>query len=402
MSYLPATKVRYALSRFVVAVILTSTCMAQSPTDAANPQVQAALQRGAQSMHAGNAAAAEQAFREAVRISPDLAEAHIDLGLVLGREGKIDEAIASLRQGVTLDPNSKSAHMFLGIFLYQKNQPDEARHELESELALAPNNAEACLWLSRVELAQGHPDRAAAALDRAAEITPNDMNILELRGFAHNQVAKDSFTRMARIDPNNWHVHNAQGKLYADDRKHAEAIVEFSAAIKQEPNDPDLYQSLGDEYRATTQLEAAEAAFQKGYDLAPNDPVALYNLGSIKVERGQDASGVDLLLKLQQVYPGSPIAEYYLGRGLSTIGKDEDAAKWLQKSATDAGNGEVAKRSYYELTRVYRKLKRLSDAQAALVSYNRLRLASEKQGAEQVEKWKQFGDDANPGPAPKP
>ncbi len=373
--------------------ILTILCAISilTPLAAQTSQLDAALQRGAEAMHRGDGPAAESAFREAVRVAPGAAEAHLDLGLVLGREGKGDAAVSELHQAIAIDPNAKSAHMFAGIFLYQNNQPDEARKEFQSELALDPGSSETDVWLGRLELAQGHPERAANSFDRAAELTPNDLNVLQLQGFAHNQVAKSAYARMAKLDPNSWHVHNVQGQLFADGGKHQEAIVEFRAAIQQQPRDPDLYEALGDEFHSMNQLDQAQEAYQKGLDLGPSNPVALYNLGSIEVERGESAAGVPLLQQMQKVYPGSPIAEYYLGRGLSSLGQDDEAVVWLEKSANANPNSEVAKRSLYELTREYRKLHRTEEARVALEKYNRLRVANEKQGAEQVQEWKKLG-----------
>lgn len=365
-----------------------------SSSGAQSVEVQAAFERGARAMQSGQAGVAEQAFRDAVRLAPQMAEAHLDLGLVLGREGKIDEAIRSLRQALVLDPNANSAYMFLGIFLYQNNQADEAQKELQKELVVHPNNAEALTWLGTVELAQGAADKAVRSFDRAYSLLPNDLNVLELRGRAHSMVAKDSYARMARLAPGSWHVHRVQAELYADEGRHADAVAEYQAAIQLQPNNPDLYEGLGDEYRSMSQLDAAQTAYRKGLELGPANPVAMYNLGSALVESGDAASGVPLLEAMLSVYPGSPVAEYYLGRGLSNLGKDQEAIPWLEKSAAGGGTGEIARRSYYELTRAYHKLHQTDAEKTALAAYNRLRVADEKKGSEQVQDWKKLGGDA--------
>jgi tetratricopeptide (TPR) repeat protein len=361
------------------------------PGQGQDSRVNDAFREGASAMHNGNAGEAESAFRRAVELAPAMAEAHLDLGLVLGREGKTGEAIASLRQALTLDNNLASAHMFLGIFLYQDNHPDEAKQELQAELTQNPDSVETLTWLGTVDLSESNPDRAVVPLDHAAELAPNDLNILELRARAHGMVAKDSYARMAKLDPGSWHVHHVQAQLDADEGKHAEAIAEYQAAIHLQPANPDLYEEMGDQYRATSQLEAAENAYRKGLALGPANPVALYNLGSTEVERGESAQGVPLLQRALSSYPGSPVAEYYLGRGLADVGDDEQAVLWLKKAADAGGARDVTQRAYYELTRVYRKLHRPSDAQAALAQFNQLRIAQEKQGNQQVEDWKKLG-----------
>lgn len=352
--------------------------------------VQEAFARGVSAMRNGQSAAAEQAFRDAVRIAPNLAEAHLDLGLVLGREGKLDEAIGSVQRAIELNPSQNSAHMFLGIFLFQANRGEEARQALHAEIAHDPQNAEALTWLGNVDLALGHPERAVASLDRAAELTPNDANLLELRGRAHNLVAHDSYARMAKLEPDSWHVHRVQAQLFADEGKHAEAVAEYQAAVKQQPRNPDLYEGLGDELRVMNQLESAQAAYEKELAIAPANPVAMYNVGSVEIERGENAAGVTLLQTMVKVYPGSPVAEYYLGRGFAAVGRDAEAVNWLRRSAIADRDGEIGKRSWYELARLYRKLHQSAEEQAALVNFNRVRELQEKASNQQVHDWKKL------------
>ena len=371
------------------ALLLALVCSASLSILPQAPAVRQAVERGAAAMRGGDAAGAEAAFREAVRLAPGLADIHLDLALVLARQGRLPDAIASMRRAVQLNPRLPSAHMFLGIFLFQTNQPEPARKELLQELAISPENAEALTWLANVDLATGHPERATTSLDKAVALQPDNLDLLELRGKAHSQVARDSYAHMARLDPNSWHVHRVQAQLLADEGKHTEAAAEYSKALQQQQS-PDLYEALGDEYRASSSLEGAESAYRKEFELAPGNPVAMYNLGSVQIERGEFEPAIPLLLRMNQVYPGSPVAEYYLGRGLAASGRDAEATTWLQRAATDDHDGEIAKRSWFELARVYRRTKQADQAQHASAEYNRLREAQEKQSAEQVQDWKKL------------
>lgn len=217
--------------RFELTLALTCA-LAAFPASGQDAKIEDAFHRGATAMHDGRTKDAEAAFREAVRLDPSLAMAHLDLGLVLGREGKLDEAIASLTEALRLDPGIEGGHLFRGIFLHQSNRQDDARTELQKAIDQHPSNAEALTWLGMVELAAGHPEKAVGPFDRAAELQPNDLNLLELRGRAHNLVARDSYARMARLDPTSWHVHRVQAQLFADEGKHTQAIAEYEAAIK--------------------------------------------------------------------------------------------------------------------------------------------------------------------------
>lgn len=357
---------------------------------AQDASVEAAFQRGALAMRNGRTADAETDFREAVRLAPQMAEAHLDLGLVLGRNGKLDEAVQSIQTALRLNPKLSSANMFLGIFLYQENRREEAIRALNQELTLNPDNVEALTWLGTVELASGNPEEAVGPLDRAAKLKPDDLDILDERGRAHNLVARDSFARMARIDPGSWHVHRVQAEIDAESDRDTDAITEYLAAIKLEPGNPDLFQALGEEYRKTSQLDLAQKAFAQALELSPHNYIAMYDLGSTDIEVGKFADGVPLLKAMLTSYTNAPVAEYYLGRGLAALNQNDEALRWLQKSAQDAPESEVAKRSYYELARLYRKLKRAADSDKAMAEYTRLREAADKQSAKQIQDWRKF------------
>lgn len=345
-------------------------------------------------MHDGRTADAEKEFRDAVRASPDRAEAHLDLGLVLVRQGQLEAAAGELESATTLGPQVPGAHMFLGIAYYQMHRLGEEVTALQQELVLNPDNAEAQMWLGIVELASGNAEKAVAPLDRAAELSPKNLDILDYRGQAHGIVAKDSYAQMYKQSPHSWHVHRLQAELYAEEDRHREAIVEYQAAIAAESNNPDLYEKLGNEYRAINQLEQAQAAFQHELSLSPHNGIAMYNLGSIDVERGDVAKGVPLLEEVARFYAQAPVVKYYLGRGLAESGKSGRAAQMLEEVIKGEPIGELAKRSYFELSRIYRKMQRPADAQRALAEYLKLKTTLEKEDAAKLDDWRKLNETA--------
>ena len=57
------------------------------------------------------------ACRQAIRLKPDLAEAHYNLGIALQGKGQLDEAIAAYRQAIGIKPDFAKAHYNLGSTL---------------------------------------------------------------------------------------------------------------------------------------------------------------------------------------------------------------------------------------------------------------------------------------------
>jgi tetratricopeptide (TPR) repeat protein len=355
-----------------------------------SPDIENAFRQGAEALKQGRPADAEAAFRTAIRLDPNLAEAHLDLGLVYGREGKLQDAIDSLHRALRLNPKLHSANMFAGIFEYQSGQIDASVDSLKKELAGDPRNGECLSWLGIVELAAGHPELATGPLDAAAEISPSDLSILEYRGRAHSQVAQASYARMAQLNPDAWQVHKVRAELFLSENRDRDAIAEYEAALENQQRNPDIYEGLGDAYRHLNELESARKAYAKELEIAPSNPIAMYNLGSTDIDLGDSAAGIPLLLEMLKVYHDVPVAEFYLGRGLAESGKDAEAAEHLKKSAAGDSKGEVGRRSYYELVRVYRKLHKPEDADKALAAYNSLRAADDKKNADKLADWRKL------------
>ena len=73
----------------------------------------------------GNKAAPHEEIREyqaALRINPDYAEAHYNLGVVYTRQGRIDEAIRELQAALRINPDFADAHYNLGV-IYRATGP---------------------------------------------------------------------------------------------------------------------------------------------------------------------------------------------------------------------------------------------------------------------------------------
>jgi len=75
----------------------------------------------------GREADAAKAFRQAIGIRPDWAEAHSLLGSTLARAGNLAEAEAELRKAVSLKPDYAEGWNFLGEFLQEHGKTQEAQ-----------------------------------------------------------------------------------------------------------------------------------------------------------------------------------------------------------------------------------------------------------------------------------
>src|SRR2546426_12567650 len=88
----------------------------------------------------------------------ETAEAHVNWGLALDRQGKPAEAIEHFQQALRIQPEKAEAHSNWGVVLGQQGKPAEAIEHFRQALRIKPDNAEA------------HSNWAACPASRASQV----------------------------------------------------------------------------------------------------------------------------------------------------------------------------------------------------------------------------------------
>jgi tetratricopeptide (TPR) repeat protein len=261
------------------------------------------------------------AFREAIRLGPDFAEAHNNLGLVLIQAGNDQAGIAALREAVRINPQYAEARANLGAAL-TPTDTEEAVRELEQAVALAPTSVNAQFNLA---VAYG----ASPRLGSAKEI--------------------DRLRKVIALDPTFARAHLALGKALLTDRKVAEAIDELREAVRLEPDHGEAHYQLGLALARAGRSEEATSALQKGRELvaaADRSQNARLDVadGRAALEKGDLEQAAARFRRAIQLRPDAPDAHRYLGTVLERQGNAEGAAvayrKALELNPTDVSARE--------------------------------------------------------------
>jgi tetratricopeptide (TPR) repeat protein len=358
------------------------------------------LRRGGEALAGGDLETAANEFAIVVAQRPAFAEAHFDLGLAHEQQGKMQDAIADFQSALRLKPTLRGANLFLGICYYKTNDFSHAKTAIEREIKLNPSDAKALMWLGIVDLGDGQPEAAVVPLDKAAALAPKDPDILYHRGRAHLFVSQRSYQEMYDIDPQSWRVHQVLAQAYAESERYMDAIAEYQRAIQLAPGEPSLNEGLGDAYRMSTQLEKAEQAYARELELDPHNPVAMSTLGRIRVERGNAEGAIPVLQGAIKENPKFFESHYYLGRALAETGQSVAAEEQFKLVIRGAPESDLAQRTYFQLARLYRVMKRPDDAAQALRDFQRLKAAADAHAADNLEERKKAH--AQPEPETNP
>jgi TolB-like protein/Tfp pilus assembly protein PilF len=114
-------------------------------------------------------AGAEASLQRALDITPNMADAVTEMGLLQRYLGDLDQAITLERRAVALDPLSLRGHHALGMALIYAGQLDEAEQVYQRLLRLNPEMPTANQARARVQQLQGRPQEALAISEQEAD-----------------------------------------------------------------------------------------------------------------------------------------------------------------------------------------------------------------------------------------
>jgi len=143
---------------------------------------------------------------QAVKLAPDLAEAHQGLGRALHISLRLEEAASEYKKALELDPASKTSRRSLADLNRALGKSEEALALYRQQLEAEPTDkaARAGLILSLFDL--GRKDEAKPELDKALAADPRHLSLLAGSAYwfaAHNdsELALDLALRAVQIEP---------------------------------------------------------------------------------------------------------------------------------------------------------------------------------------------------------
>ena len=117
---------------------------------------------------------ATEAFKKAIQLDPDYAEAHHNLGVTLAEEGKWKEALQAYQKAVSIPIYARPGAVYtnMGWAYYNLGQLPEAEKALLQALRLQPTLQPASYNLGLVLLKAGRQEEAKAAFRHARDLAP--------------------------------------------------------------------------------------------------------------------------------------------------------------------------------------------------------------------------------------
>ena len=135
-------------------------------------------------------AKAEQGFKRALEINPNLSECHEEYAWYLASQGRLEESLAQMTRARELDPVSLLVNAGMGgIFMY-KRQTEDGIAANKRALELKADFVPAHYGLGRMYTQAGRPQEALVELNAALTLSPGAPHILIDMAHAYARLGK--------------------------------------------------------------------------------------------------------------------------------------------------------------------------------------------------------------------
>jgi arylsulfatase A-like enzyme/Flp pilus assembly protein TadD len=165
-------------------------------------------------------------LREVVRLEPDIASGHLELGRALAHVQRYQEALPVLRTAAKKNPNSGMAHYELGLALIKTGQWEAALPEMQAAVVCTPTSAQLHFYAGAVHLRLKHVPEATA-----------------------------EFESSLKIDSDHFLTNLKYGEMLFWEGDAAGALRKLSRAVKVDPKSAEAHAFLADAYQQLGQAE---------------------------------------------------------------------------------------------------------------------------------------------------
>ncbi|MFZ0815105.1 MAG: tetratricopeptide repeat protein [Candidatus Sulfotelmatobacter sp.] len=315
---------------------------------------------------------AESEWRDAVRLRPDLTEAHRALASLALRRGDLDALTQTAQQIILNAPYAPDGYLMRALAEMNRQNYSGAEQDLHKAMEIAPGNptpyvqmgnlhlvqkqyaegikfyqqaldkdptsTDALQGIMNTYLAQKQPDQAIAAARAQIAKSANASGFYDLLGTALFQKkdlsgAHDAFQKAIDLDKNNSDALLKLGEVQAAEGSVSQALATYQRSIKDHPRDIAFYILAGEMYESQSNWDKAKGMYQKALEIQPDNPLASNNLAYVMLQEG---GNVDVAFAMAQTarrgMPDSSNAADTLGWAYFQKGVYQSAIDLFQES----------------------------------------------------------------------
>ncbi|XAT57785.1 tetratricopeptide repeat protein [Rhodobacteraceae bacterium IMCC1335] len=251
---------------------------------------------------------AKLAFQRVINLTPFNADAHFNLGKVLGSTGQKTDAIKAYKKAVKIEPKHFKSWYNLATLLKEHGEASSALRALHRTIKLQPNFPQAYNNLGSLLGELNQPIKSAQAFKKALSLKPdyaeayyNLGNALQDRDKLEEAIA--SYNEALSIKPDYAEAHNNLGNALQDRDKLEEAIASYNEALSIKPDYAEAHNNLGNALKDQGKLDEAIASYEKAISLKPDYAEAYNNMGVTLNEHSKLEEAIEAYKKALSIKP---------------------------------------------------------------------------------------------------
>ncbi len=308
----------------LVAVLLPAAAPAAQLAEAASPEAVVAL------VQAGDLAAAESALRAVLARGRDPVASDL-LGVVLSKQGRLEEAEERFREALALAPELASAHQHLARLYLTQDREAEAATPLRAAARLGPLERDLGLRLAAIEHAAGNDSAARDQLSSVAERYESVRALVELArletGGGDHDDALRSLRRALEIAPSSEAVLRAHAEVSLAAGAPIAAVWTLEPLARMHPETTDYPYLLGVARLQIGDAAGAAEALEQALELDPHRALTLIALGLAYNNQKRFDEAREFLTRSLRLEPENPEAVAALAQSEEGLGELEQAER---------------------------------------------------------------------------
>jgi len=282
-------------------------------------------------------------YERAIALDPKMAEAHLNLGILL-LEKDPAQAAASLKKAVELLPSQSRPRFLLGVALERSGDVTGAADSFAAASHLDPNDNEALIHLGNALLKLKEFAEAEKKFRLVADRQPK--SVPALGGLAQSldgqskPEAMDAYRNYLAVQPNDSSARTRYVQLLVANKQFDEALAVSGASASGQSATLDDLKLRADIQIGQNKLEDAVKTLQQAIAFAPQDPQLHGGLGRLFLEKRdfpnaeRELKSAIQLDKTNVVYWKDLASTFYLGGNYASALSSYDVVDKLEKPST--------------------------------------------------------------------
>ncbi|HXI38405.1 MAG TPA: tetratricopeptide repeat protein [Bryobacteraceae bacterium] len=330
----------------------------------------------------GNDTLAIHKYQELLKLRPEVVEARANLGAVLTKLGRFDEAIEQYRAALAKNAGNSALRLNLALAYYKKGSLRDAAEQLNTLRRVDPDNVRLATLLGDCEARLGRDDQVIAVLKPVEAAHPDDLAVAWLLGSAliRSGHRRDGMERVEKVakQGNSPEAYLLAGQTALKMNQFERARDYADVALRLNSRLPGVLTLRGTVLTYLGDNPGAIAVLRKAVEADPNDFEAQLSLGAVlHTERDLDGAK-QYLARALQLNPASNLARYEWARLERTQGQVGAAVKDFEKVVHDDPNWA---QPHVELAALYFRLKRTQDGERERAIFDRLNAEQQREQA---------------------